>query len=306
MRLSELTPLIVPAHIAALMLGCMIGSFLNVVVWRVPQGMSLVYPPSHCPNCGHAIRPWENIPVLSWLFLRGRCSGCHQPISIRYPLGELATGAVYALVFYAAWKRNLPLAAVPGAFFVLGTLVCVTQIDLKHRMIPDLITVTGLVTALLLALLLPESRLIFNGDLEDVHCGTLAMRSLTGWLAERGIELMSIPLLAAGVDCLLGMLTGAVLLGAVALTGTLLARAGHPQAAEAMGWGDVKFLAMLGAFCGADACVYIACGASVLGFVCGLALRLCKRRREPEAHGIAFGPFLSVAAMVWLLFGRFW
>ena len=83
MTAGDLSPVIWQMHAIAFCLGCVIGSFLNVVVWRIPRGESLLTPPSHCPNCGHLIRAWENIPIISLLCLRGRCSGCHQPISIR-------------------------------------------------------------------------------------------------------------------------------------------------------------------------------------------------------------------------------
>ena len=90
-------------------LGCCIGSFMNVVVWRLPRGESLVHPPSHCPKCGHAIKPWENIPIISWLCLKARCSNCHLPISIKYPLGEGATGLLFAFLWMRIFKRGLPL-----------------------------------------------------------------------------------------------------------------------------------------------------------------------------------------------------
>ena len=120
MTAGDLSPVIWQMHAIAFCLGCVIGSFLNVVVWRIPRGESLLTPPSHCPNCGHLIRAWENIPIISWLCLRGRCSGCHQPISIRYPLGESATGLLFFIIWYAISRRNLPLAVLPGYFYLTG------------------------------------------------------------------------------------------------------------------------------------------------------------------------------------------
>lgn len=296
MSLSELSPLTPWVQACALCLGCIIGSFLNVVVWRVPRGESLLHPPSHCPNCGHAIRPWENIPVVSWLLLRGRCSGCHQPISIRYPLGELATGLVYLAVFQAAMARGLPVAVIPGHFFLLGTLISVAQIDLRHRLVPDVVTLTGMAVALLLALLLPDSHLRDGASLIT----SAALRLLAG----QGAGALPSPLLASGLDSLLGLAAGLLLLGPLATAGTVLAVRLRRPDLTVMGWGDVKCLMMLGAFLGPDACLYILCAASCLGFAFGL-LRLAVSRGR---HGwsVPFAPFLSLAALAWLLVGKCW
>lgn len=296
MSLAELSPLTPWVQVYALCLGCIIGSFLNVVVWRVPRGESLLHPPSHCPNCGHAIRPWENIPIVSWLLLRGRCSGCHQPISIRYPLGELATGLVYLAVFQAALVRGLPVAVIPGHFFLLGTLISVTQIDVRHRLVPDVVTLSGMVAALLLALLLPDSHL---------RGGASFFTSVTlGLLAGHGGAAAPPPLLAAGLDSLLGLAAGLLLLGPLAAVGSVLsARLRRPDL-TVMGWGDVKYLMMLGAFLGPDACLYILCAASCLGFAFGL-LRLAVSRGR-QGWSVPFAPFLSLAALAWLLVGKCW
>ncbi|MBP5640271.1 MAG: prepilin peptidase [Victivallales bacterium] len=304
MRLSELTPAIVLLHVFSGMLGCVIGSFLNVVVWRVPRGESLVTPPSHCPNCGHEIRPWENIPVISWLCLRGKCSGCHQPISIRYPLGELATGLVYVIVCYAAWRRNLPVMVLPGYFFVLGTLVCVTQIDIKHRIIPNLICYSGMTVAFLLALLFPSGRLIFGTDYDSTSSGTLILRMVVSLFESSGVDIRSTPLMFAALDCLLGLACGLVLLGIFAIPGFILSTRIWQGRKTLMGMGDMKFLGMLGAFFGADACVYILCAASVAGFIYGVGKKVVRRGHDDSS--VVFGPFLSVAAFLWMIFGKVW
>ena len=96
--------------------GACVGSFLNVVVWRLPRGESLWSPPSHCPKCGHAIRAWENVPILSWLFLRGRCSQCGLPISLQYPLVELATMLLFLAVWWRVSARPLHPAALVNGF----------------------------------------------------------------------------------------------------------------------------------------------------------------------------------------------
>jgi leader peptidase (prepilin peptidase) / N-methyltransferase len=117
-------------------LGMIIGSFLNVVIWRVPRGESIVRPPSHCPNCERPIAPRDNLPVASWLILRGRCRHCREPISARYPLVELATGLLFvgfALRF--GWD-----AVLPAYFYLAAIGVALAMIDFDHKRLPDVLT----------------------------------------------------------------------------------------------------------------------------------------------------------------------
>ena len=130
--------------------GLLVGSFLNVVVWRLPRGESLVRPRSRCPSCGTAIRPRDNIPVVSWLLLRGRCRDCGAKIAPRYPLVELATGILYALVVVA---KDDPLDIALGLLLVT-VLVPITLIDLELRLIPNAITLPGAVAALVAGVVL--------------------------------------------------------------------------------------------------------------------------------------------------------
>ena len=131
------------------LLGLLIGSFLNVVVWRVPRGESVVSPPSACPGCGHAIRPRDNVPVVSWLVLRGRCRDCGATISARYPLVELATGALFALT---AWRVG-PTWALPAYLYLAAIAVALTLIDIDVRRLPNSIVLPSYVVAALLLLL---------------------------------------------------------------------------------------------------------------------------------------------------------
>src|SRR4051794_2871650 len=124
------------AVVVAFLSGLLIGSFLNVVAWRLPRGESLAHPPSHCPSCGTPIKPYDNIPVLSWLLLRGRCRSCRSPISARYPLVELATGVLYALV--VAFRDGT--ADVVLGLLLVTFLVPITLIDLDVRRIPNKLT----------------------------------------------------------------------------------------------------------------------------------------------------------------------
>lgn len=132
--------------VLCVVLGLVIGSFLNVVIWRVPRGESVVSPPSACPRCGTRIRPRDNVPVLSWLILRGRCRNCGEPISARYPAVELLTGIVFGLL---AWRFGV--AAQLPAYLYLGAVgVALAFIDLDTKRLPDVLTLPSYAVALVL------------------------------------------------------------------------------------------------------------------------------------------------------------
>lgn len=124
--------------------GLLVGSFLNVVAWRLPRGESVVRPGSRCPGCGEPVRPYDNVPVLSWLALRGRCRHCGEPIGARYPLIELATGLLWAAVVLARDDAG----SVALGLILVTALVPIVVIDLEHRLIPNLITGPAAVAAL--------------------------------------------------------------------------------------------------------------------------------------------------------------
>lgn len=118
--------------------GLLIGSFLNVVIWRLPRGESLSHPPSHCPSCGHAIRAYDNIPVVSWLILRGKCRDCNAPIAIRYPLVELGTGLAFAATAaFIGWSVLLPFA-----LWFTAACIALALIDLDHKRLPNVLTLS--------------------------------------------------------------------------------------------------------------------------------------------------------------------
>lgn len=140
------------SYVLAAALGAVIGSFLNVVIWRVPRGESIVRPPSACPRCGHSIRPYDNVPIVSWLVLRGRCRDCSAPISARYPLVELTTAVLFALVLWRFWHGAMP-AALPAYWYLAAIGVALALIDLDTQRLPDVIVLPGYpALAVLLAL----------------------------------------------------------------------------------------------------------------------------------------------------------
>ena len=242
--------------------GAVVGSFLNVVIHRYPREESIVFPPSHCPHCGYAIRPWDNIPLVSWLVLRGRCRNCREPISIRYPLVELSN----ALLYLAVFQRTGPAYAfVPLAAFVSMTIVLV-YIDLDIQILPDAITYPGIALGLLASWLM-----LFAG-----HGGLV--------LAEDWI------------DSAAGAVLGASILTAIILTYWLIRRV------EGMGWGDVKMIAMIGAFMGWRAVPGVLLMASIAGALIGVPVALRSEKRMQVA--LPFGVFLGLASLAILFFGH--
>jgi leader peptidase (prepilin peptidase) / N-methyltransferase len=232
-------------------LGLLIGSFLNAVIHRVPREQSLVSPGSRCPSCGYALRWYDNIPVASYLMLGGRCRKCRQTISIRYPIVELMTAAVFvAHYFVFGWT---PLLAVRLAF--AASLVALFAIDLEHHLLPDAITLPGIVVGLVASLFLPP-----------------------------GI-----------VESLMGILIGG---GVLWLIGEAYFRyAGE----EGMGGGDVKMLAMIGAFLGWKLVLVTLVLSSVAGSVLGLAIIAVKR--GGMKYALPFGTFLALGALAASLIG---
>ncbi|MFO7638531.1 MAG: prepilin peptidase [bacterium] len=245
------------------LLGLMLGSFFNVCIHRLPRGESIVTPPSHCPRCRRRIRASDNIPVLSWLLLRGRCRYCRKPISARYPAVELLTG----LLFVAAWARFGPGWDVLRALLLIGLLVVLAMIDLEHTILPFRITLPGLVLGLATAFL-PGVRTGFADALLGAATGAFFV--LGAWALWRFV-------LWPGFR-----------------------RHGVDQK-EGMGGGDLPFAALIGAFLGL-APTLVALAASVAsGVVVGLILR--HAGRSGKGQHIPFGPFLAIGALVGLFFG---
>jgi leader peptidase (prepilin peptidase)/N-methyltransferase len=267
----------------AFVLGALVGSFLNVVVYRLPRGESIVHPGSHCPACGHAIRPWHNVPVLGWLWLRGRCRDCGVRISARYPLVELATAVLFAIV--AQRFGPSPMAGLWMGF--AAALLAAALVDFDHRIIPDEISLGGLVLGLTLA---PGLR-VLGGE----SASAAWLHAATGAALGGGL-LWSVGFAHARVCAAAGR------------------RFDHwpgegedfPKPATldywtwfpGMGFGDVKLLAMIGAFLGPVGVVETLVAASAVGLVFGIAWGILRRS---FASPFGFGPMLAVGALLALL-----
>jgi leader peptidase (prepilin peptidase)/N-methyltransferase len=237
--------------VLAAVLGLAVGSFLNVCIYRLPIGQSLVRPASRCPRCGRSLSWFDNIPVLSWVVLRGRCRQCGEPISLRYPLVEIVT----ALVAVAIVLLTPPGPLLASRLVLGAALIVLFMIDLEHQILPNVITLPGIVVGFLFSLLGPPGP----------------------------------------VDSLAGIALGAGVLYAIA-TGYYLLRK-----EEGMGMGDVKMLAMIGAFLGWRAVLLTLVLSSFAGAVFGLALMAL--RKGDMRYALPFGTFLAIAALVAMLFG---
>jgi leader peptidase (prepilin peptidase)/N-methyltransferase len=267
----------------AAVLGAVVGSFLNVVIHRLPRGESVVRPASRCPACGNAIRPWHNVPVLGWLWLRGRCRDCGASIPVRYPLVEAATAVLFAVI--AARFGVSPMALVWMAFG--AALLAAGAIDFDHRIIPDEISLGGLVFGLTVV---PAARVLEGAAPADAWLHAIAGAALGGallWIVGFG---------HARVCAVAGRRFEHWPEGDEDFPrpGTLDYWTWFPG----MGFGDVKLLAMIGAFLGPVGVIQTVVAASVVGLVFGVALALLRRS---AASPFGFAPMLAAGAIVALL-----
>lgn len=258
--------MIVVVIVLAGVLGTLIGSFLNVVVYRVPRKLSLVHPGSACPGCGHAIRPIDNVPILSWLILRGKCRDCGTAISPRYPLVELGT----ALAF-------IPVAIV---------------------FVPTSFTVTGLIADLLvLVAFLGLTAVSVALAIIDIETHTLPNRIVVPSIVSMAVLLLAAGILRGDVDALLRTLIGGAALFALYLVLALVSAGG-------MGFGDVKLAALLGmatAWVGWPAFGVGAFAAFLLGGLFGIGLLIA--RRAGRKSGVPFGPWMLAGAWIGIFWG---
>ena len=264
----------------ALILGLLVGSFLNVVIYRVPEGLNrnwklqakqmldlpleqgegerfnILMPPSHCPSCKAAIKPWQNIPILSYVLLKGQCKHCHAAISLRYPLVELLTGLVFAV---CAWKFGATWTAVAAMVFS-AYLIAMIFIDADTQLLPDQLT-------------LP---LMWGGIV--FHLAAYLLQ------ADWGITNL--------VDSLLGAIVGYMSLWSIFQLFKLV------TGKEGMGYGDFKLLAALGAWLGISVLPIIIIMSAVVGLIFALIMKVAKNQPMP------FGPYLAISGWIVLVFSQ--
>lgn len=233
-------------------IGACIGSFLNVCIFRLPEGQSVISPGSACTGCGHRLSWFENIPLLSFVFLKARCRACGTHISFQYPLVELSNGLFYVLL-WLKFGLNVTMA-IYAAFF--SALLVIFFIDLKHYIIPDVISLPGIVAGLAASFFLPQIT----------------------WR-----------------DSLLGIIIGGGILFLLAWVYYLFTKR------EGMGGGDIKLLAMIGAFLGWQSIPAVIFLSSAVGSVTGILLMLIQEKGRH--HAIPYGPFLAGAATLYMFFG---
>ena len=238
--------------IFATVLGALVGSFLNVVILRLPEeGESIVFPPSHCPQCQALIRWYDNIPIISFLMLGGRCRRCRKPISWQYPAVEL----LMALLSFALF-RSFGLGAPFFVYFVFcAALLAIIFIDFYHQIIPDVISLPGIILGFAASFLLPG----------------------LSWQ-----------------DSALGVLLGGGIFYAIAAGYYLLTRR------AGMGGGDIKLLAMIGAFLGWKALPFVIFASALMGSVIGIGAMI--KQKKGGKTVIPYGPFLAVASYLYLFF----
>ncbi len=243
--------------------GLIMGSFLNVCIYRIPKELSVVRPSSLCPSCGKSVKFYDNIPVLSYIILGGKCRSCGTRISARYPLVELLNAILYVIALNRFGISSLPVLLV--FCILLSALVVITFIDLDHQIIPDVISIPGIPIGILAGtFLLPDP------FMRDEALGF--------------------------VNSLLGFLAGGLGFYSIAVLGKLIFRK------DAMGGGDIKLMAMIGAFLGWKGAVFTTFMGSLFGSVIGIGLIIIKGR-EWGAR-IPFGPYLALGAVASLFWGQ--
>ena len=234
-------------------LGLIIGSFSNVCIYRIPKNESIIFPASHCPNCHNPIKTIDNIPILSYFLLKGKCRKCGEKISIRYPIVEFLTGAIYILIFlnYGRSYQSLIYALLSSA------LIIISFIDLDEQIIPDEISLPGIVIGFALSFMVPY---------------------------------------ISYLNSLLGIIIGGGIIFLIALAGLAIFKK------EAMGGGDVKLSAMIGAFIGWKYIIISLFIGFFIGAVAGILLILLKIRSRDDL--VPFGPFIVLGSLITILWGE--
>jgi len=240
-------------YILIFILGLIVGSFCNVCIYRIPKNESIIYPTSHCPKCRTTIKPVDNIPLLSYILLKGRCRNCGSKISIQYPVVELLTGMIYLIIYliYGLSIQSLIYIILSSA------LIIIAFIDLNEQIVPDVISLPGIGVGLILSFFVPYLSFINSA---------------------------------------LGVVVGGGIILIIALVGSMIFKK------EAMGGGDVKLAAMIGAFLGWRYTIISLFLGFFLGALAGIFLVLSKIKSKEDM--VPFGPFIALGSLITLLWGE--
>jgi leader peptidase (prepilin peptidase)/N-methyltransferase len=268
------------AYLFFFILGSVIGSFLNVVIHRVPLEESIIFPNSACPKCGENIKPYDNIPIISWLLLGGKCRKCKNPISIRYPAIELLTGLLFALI---VWQIGFT-PFLPVALIFAATMISLIFIDAEHMILPNAITYPLLVFALIVRILFP---IIFASTnyFTDLNIYPLTL------LQNQPVCFVSL------IGAILGGLVGG---GSLWLVGEIWKRL---RGVDAMGLGDVKMMFGVGALLGWRLTFLTIFLGAFTGAFAGIIVISKSKDKNMQAQ-IPFGIFLGIGSIIALLFGE--
>jgi leader peptidase (prepilin peptidase)/N-methyltransferase len=247
--------------------GACIASFLNVVIWRAPRGESIVSPPSHCPKCSSPIRWWQNIPILSWLALRGRCAACKAPISPRYILVELLGGLLFLAAFLHMLKFGLPLHFLVVYWIWIALMIVGSFIDFDHQLLPDFVTVGGMALGL-----------VANAYDSFFFWGKIYWENYL-------------------LYCVGGLVFGFGLLWLVRWVGSKAFRR------EAMGMGDVFLMGAVGALFGPVAVLVTLILSSVFGSIVGVGMILLSKTKLGKFVAIPYGPYICLGCLAWMFRG---
>lgn len=266
-------------------LGACIASFLNVVIWRAPRGESIVSPPSHCPKCNSPVKWYQNIPILSWLALRGKCANCRAPISPRYICVEALGGCLFLAAFFAAFFKysyvcssgSVYWASALGSLLVawiwISLMIVGSFIDFDHQLLPDFTTVGGMVLGIVWA--------IFNSILNFLTF-------------DRSYWYVCLTPMAVSVA---GLVFGFGLLWLVRWLGSKAFKR------EAMGMGDVFLMGAVGALFGPVAVLVTLILSSVFGSVVGIVLILLSKTKLGGFTPIPYGPYICMGCLAWMFYG---
>lgn len=261
-------------------LGACVASFLNVVAWRVPRGESVVSPPSHCPKCNAPIRWWQNIPILSWLALRGRCAACRAPISPRYIIVETIGGCLFLAAFMQFVNLHSGKLYVGEVFTLvvwwiwISLMIVGSVIDFDHKLLPDFVTVGGI--------------------LLGVAYWTLFSLSFKNFAMEFSNPKMYVPLALS----LAGLVFGFGLLWLVRFFGSMAFKR------EAMGMGDVFLMGAVGAMFGPFAVLATLILSSVFGSIVGLSAVALSKTKLGRFTEIPYGPYICLGCLVWMFWAE--